>query len=336
MNPKRTVLFTRGLFALCRTALTLCVFATASAQAEWVSGEGAAMGTAIRVELWEPRPGAGEALVQRVMDEMRRIDELMSTYKDNSELSRVNRDAAASPVVVGDELFALIERALSFSPLTGGAFDVTYGSVGKLYDYREGVQPDAAAREAALAAVDFRFVQLDADARSIAYTREGVTINLGGVAKGYAVENAAHMLRQNGVRHAIVTAGGDSRIIGDRRGRPWTVGIRNPRDRTGIATRIPVQDEAVSTSGDYERYFEADGERVHHILSPKTGKSVSEVRSVTIIGPNATMTDALSTGVFVLGREKGLALVETLVDIEAIIVDASGTMHYSSGLAAGG
>lgn len=294
------------------------------------------MGTAIRVELWEPVPGSGEALIEKVMDEMHRIDHLMSTYKDTSEMSRINRDAASGPVAVGDELFELIGRALTFSPLTGGAFDVTYGSVGRLYDYREGVQPSDAEREAALKAVGHDFVHLDEKNRTIRYGYDGVHIDLGGVAKGYAVENGVKILRSHGVRHAIVTAGGDSRILGDRRGRPWTVGIRNPRDKSGIATRIPVQDEAVSTSGDYERYFEADGERVHHILSPKTGKSASEVRSVTIIGPDATTTDALSTGVFVLGRTKGLALIETLEGVEAIIVDRHGTMHYSSGLAAGG
>ena len=132
---------------------------------------------------------------------------------------------------------------------------MTYGSVGRLYDYREGVRPDDSAREKALASVGYSFVQLDADSRTVRYTHDGVHINLGGVAKGYAVENGARILREHGVEHAIVTAGGDSRIVGDRRGRPWTVGIRNPRDRQGIATRIPVADEAISTSGDYERFF---------------------------------------------------------------------------------
>ncbi|MFK7885854.1 MAG: FAD:protein FMN transferase [Gammaproteobacteria bacterium] len=316
--------------------LTLAVQASPGARAEWVAGEAAIMGTAIRVELWEPAPGTGADLIELVMEEMRRIDRRMSTYRDDSLLSRVNREAAQTPVQLDDELYELITHALSFSDLTHGAFDITYGSVGRLYDFRAGVQPDDAAREQALQAVGYGNVQLDQKTRTIRFDREGVNINLGGVAKGYAVEKGVKILRRRGVTSAIVTAGGDSRILGDRRGRPWTVGIRDPRDRRGLVTRIPLQDEAISTSGDYERFFESDGERVHHIIKPDTGKSASEVRSVTIIGGDATVTDALSTGVFVLGRERGLALIETLNDFEAVVIDQSGRMHYSSGLTPGG
>lgn len=142
------------------------------------------------------------------------------------------------------------------------------------------------------------------------------------------------LLRERGVAHAIVTAGGDSRILGDRRGRPWTVGIRNPRRDDAVVTRIPLADEAISTSGDYERFFEADGVRHHHILRPGTGESPREVMSVTVIGPDATTTDALSTGVFVLGVKEGLALIETLEAYEAVIIDADGQMLYSNGLGA--
>jgi thiamine biosynthesis lipoprotein len=323
---------------LSSAAAWLCLVALAApvASAQWVAGEAAIMGTAIRVELWEPTEGSGEALIERVMDEMRRIDRRMSTYREDSLLSRVNREASAQEVPLDDELYELIDKALSFSDLTHGAFDITYGSVGRLYDFRAGVQPDEAARAKALESVGYANVRLNRDKQTIRFDREGVNINLGGVAKGYAVENGVKILRKHGVAHAIVTAGGDSRILGDRRGRPWTVGIRDPRDRSGLVTRIPLQDEAISTSGDYERYFESDGERVHHIIKPDTGKSASEVRSVTIIGGDATTTDALSTGVFVLGRERGLALIETLNDFEAVVIDQSGAMHYSSGLMPGG
>ncbi|MFK8016000.1 MAG: FAD:protein FMN transferase [Gammaproteobacteria bacterium] len=319
--------------------IVLCVLTLSVANvaaAEWVSGEAAIMGTSIRVELWEPESGAGDALIDAVMDEMHRIDYLMSTYKPTSKVSDVNARAAKSPVVLDDELYELIQRALSFSDLTDGAFDITYESVGQYYDYRKGMRPDDATRLEAARAIDFRNVVLDGSTREIRFARDGVKINLGGVAKGYAVENAVKILRKRGVTSAIVTAGGDSRILGDRRGRPWTVGIRDPRDRDGLITRIPLQDEAISTSGDYERFFESDGVRHHHILKPDTGDSARALRSVTIIGADATMTDALSTGVFVLGREKGLALIERLEDFEAVIIDKSGALHYSSGLTPGG
>ena len=157
-------------------------------------------------------------------------------------------------------------------------------------------------------------------------------IDLGGIAKGYAVDNCIAILQGLGIRNALVTAGGDSRLIGDRWGRPWTIGIRDPRRENGVIALLPLVDVAVSTSGDYERYFEENGIRYHHIIDPKSGDSARELQSVTIIGPDATTTDALSTSVFVLGLAKGLELVNRLPNIDAILVDSAGSMHYSEGL----
>lgn len=320
----RTLTTTLALFA----AAALCL----PAAAEWASTEAAIMGTSVRAELWHDDPAQGEAALRAVLAEMHRVDARMSTWKDDSEISRINREAGKGPVAIDDEFVELLSRALEFSRLTDGAFDITYSSVGRLYDYRKGLKPSDSEREAALGDVDYRHVLLDEAARTVHFARPGTHIDLGGIAKGYAVERAVTILRGLGVRHAIVTAGGDSRILGDRRGRPWTVGIRDPRDRTGLVTRIPLQDEAISTSGDYERFFESGGTRYHHILTPATGTSPSELRSVSVIGADATATDALSTGVFVLGRDAGLALIESLDAYEAVLIDADGTMHYSSGL----
>lgn len=313
--------------------LLFVLFATV-ARAEWVSGDRAIMGTAVRVELWHEDPRKGAEMVEEVMNEMHRIDALMSTYKEDSEISAVNRDAARSPVSVSDELASLVLRSLEMSRLTGGAFDVTYASAGYLYDFRARQRPQAGQIEEALAAIDFRLVEVNADHSTIAFRRNGVRIDLGGIAKGYAVERGAAILRGNGIEHGIVTAGGDSRIVGDRRGKPWVVGVRHPRDKQRVITRMPLRDEAISTSGDYERFFEEDGVRYHHIIEPATGRSASAVYSVTIIGPDATMTDGLSTSVFVLGVEAGLSLLEKLPEYEGVIVDNSGAMHYTSGLTA--
>ncbi|MEM9057565.1 MAG: FAD:protein FMN transferase [Pseudomonadota bacterium] len=315
------------------TLVALCA-AAAPACAEWYADEAAIMGTSIAVQLWADDPDAGAAAVQSVFDEMHRINAMMRTWQDDTELSRINATAADGPVEINDELCDLIARALAFSEVTHGAFDVTYASVGHLYDYREGVRPDDEARREALKGVGFRLVELDCDAGTIHYRREGVRIDLGGIAKGYAVEGAVARLRRSGIEHAIVSAGGDSRILGDRRGRPWTVGVRNPRKRGAVVTRLPVVDEAVSTSGDYERFFEADGQRYHHILKPGTGKPAGEVISVTIIGPDAVTTDAMSTSVFVLGVVDGIALINSIASLEAIVIDALGTMHFSDGLGA--
>ena len=195
-------------------------------QAGWISDEQAIMGTRIWVEIWSEDQEPAQAAVSAVMDEMHRIDRLMSTYKESSEISEVNRDAASRAVVVGDELFELIKRALDLSVTTNGAFDITYASVGYLYDYRERERPDEAHIEAALESIDYHLVKLDEESGSIRFVRDGVRIDLGGIAKGYAVERGAAILRDAGIESAIVTAGGDSRVIGDRRGKPWIVGIQ--------------------------------------------------------------------------------------------------------------
>jgi thiamine biosynthesis lipoprotein len=304
----------------------------ADVQAAWYQREAAIMGTRVAVELWSEDPALAERAMQAVMDEMRRTDELMSHYKPQSQLSVVNAHAAERPVEVDPTIIEVVARALEFSRLSGGAFDITYASVGYLYDYRAHQKPSDAQIELALAGVDYRRVQLDRAARTIRFTAPGVRIDLGGIAKGYAVDRSIETLRKLGIRHAIVNAGGDTRLLGDRRGAPWIVGVRDPRNDGALVTRLPLADEAVSTSGDYERYFEADGERYHHILVPGTGKSAREVRSVTILGPDATTTDGLSTSVFVLGVRRGLELVERMPGIEAVIVDAEGRIHHSAGL----
>ncbi len=294
------------------------------------------MGTAIRAELWCDDRAAGEAAIGAVMAEMHRIDHAMSPYKAQSELSRINRDAFAGPVPLTQEMFRLLEQARAFSALSAGAFDITYASVGHLYDYRAGVRPSPEAIANARAAVGWRHLLLDHGTRTVRFERPGMRIDLGGFAKGYAVDNAAAILARRGIRHAIVSAGGDSRIVGDRRGRPWTIGVRDPRRPGEVVAMLPLEDVAVSTSGDYERYFERDGERCHHVIDPRTGVSPSAVHSVTILAADGLTTEALSKSVFVMGVADGLALVESQPGVDAVVVDAEGQLHYSSGLLAGG
>lgn len=314
-------------------SLCLLLLLPLNAMADWHHQEAAIMGTAINVELWHEDAARGRALTQLVMDEMRRIDDLMSTYKPESELSAVNANAANNPVHVSTELFTLIEHALDFSKVTSGAFDITYASAGQHYDYRAGEKPDKQQLQAALPAINYQHVKLDPQYSTVEFLYPGVRIDLGGIAKGYAVDRSIGILQDAGVNNALVSAGGDTRVIGKRWDRPWNVGIRNPRDSDGIVSMIPLEDSAISTSGDYERFFEEAGVRYHHILNPGTGKSSKEVHSSSIIGSIATDTDALSTSVFVLGVNKGLQLINSIPDTEAVIIDNKGLMHYSTGLA---
>jgi thiamine biosynthesis lipoprotein len=292
------------------------------------------MGTDVSVELWHADREEGMAAAQAVMAEYHRINTLMSTYIEDSEISRLNREAAQAPFVVGPELFEVVTCALQLARLSGGCFDITYDSVGSLYDLRAGIVPDEQARRTAQALIDYRDIELDAQRRSIRFGRPGMRINLGGIGKGYAVERGAAILRQRGVRHALLNAGGDSRVVGDRRGQPWIIGVRDPRAADAVIARLPLVDEAISTAGDYERCFDRDGVRWHHILDPATGLPSRGIRSVTVIGPDATMTDGLDTAIFIMGVEKGMALIGRLDGYEAIVVDDAGKLFYSRGLQA--
>lgn len=298
----------------------------------WYSREAAIMGTKVRVELQARDRAQAVAAVAAVLEELRRIDATYSTWSEDSELSRVNREAPRGATPVRAELCHLLAESRRVSELTGGAFDVTYASAGRLYDFRAGVRPDDEARRAAVEAIDYRYVIVDEAAGTVRYGHPDVWVDLGGIAKGYAVDRAMDVLSELGVENAAVAAGGDMRLVGSRRGRPWVIGVRDPDDRERMVARLPLRDVAVSTSGDYERYFDEDGVRYHHILDPDTGDSARGVRSVTIIGERATKTDALSTSVFVMGREAGLALVDRIPGIDAIVVEADGTLHVSEGL----
>jgi thiamine biosynthesis lipoprotein len=300
--------------------------------AGWYRAEEAIMGTSIEVELQAPGRDQAETAIAAVMAEMHRIDATMSPHKPTSELSIVNARAADEPVAVSEGMFGLLARALAFSRLSGGAFDITFASAGHLYDYRAGIAPDASALADALPLIDWRHLQLDAAARTVRFARRGVRIDLGGFAKGHAVDNSIAILRRLGIANAMVAAGGDSHVMGSRGERPWTVAIRDPRRESGVVALLPLQDVSISTSGDYERFFERDGVRCHHLLDPRTGRSPGAVRSVTIIADDGLTTEAFSKTVFVLGVEDGLRFVDAHLGIDAEIVDAQGALHYSAGL----
>lgn len=326
----------RPIFAL--LLLISAVLFSSSVTAAWLSDSQDIMGTRVSVTLWHEHPPTASAAVAAVMKEMRRIDAEFSPYIDTSQLSRANRLAPQAseqaPLSISAELTLLIDKSLTYGRLSDGAFDITFASLGRYYDYRARLQPSERQSQDLLPAINYRLVHLDARAQTLYFGNPHVYLDLGGIAKGYAVDRAMALVRELGIKHAHISAGGDSRVLGDRFGRPWVVGIKDPRAEDAVAIRLPLQDVAISTSGDYERYFiDLDGKRVHHILNPRTGKSTQGIASVSVIGPNGFDTDPLSTTVFVLGVEKGLKLINALPDFDAIIITTAGDVHYSNGLA---
>jgi thiamine biosynthesis lipoprotein len=205
---------------VCIWVLLLSLFGVSLARADWVRREEAIMGTRIYVEVWHDDPVQGQLAIDAVMDNMRRIDRLMSHYRPESQLSSINIRGAVEPVAVDAELFDLIRTSIHYSQITEGAFDITYASVGYLYDYPHHVHPSEAQIQAALPGVNYRNLILDEQHHTVRYAREGMRIDLGGIAKGYACDRGVEILKRFGIAHAVVTAGGDTRLLGDRRGHP--------------------------------------------------------------------------------------------------------------------
>jgi FAD:protein FMN transferase len=321
----------RRLSALMGCILCLAIAPT-PAHAEWYSRTEAIMDTRIYVELWDTNPQHANAAIDAVMAEMHHVDDLMSDFKPESQLSQINEHAAQHPVVVSPELYNLVKLSTHYSQITDGAFDITVESVWRLYHFRRHTHPTDDQIRAMLPTVGWRQLIFDDRHHSIRFARPGMAIGLGGIAKGYVVDRGIEILKAMGIRHAVVTAGGDTRLLGDKRGRPWLVAIRDPWDLSKVVTLVPLVNEAISTSGDYYRGFVQDGVRYHHIIDPFTGHSASLVRSASVIAPTATQTDGMSKTAFVLGPAKTLAIINRMPQYDAVLITPEGRVVYSKGM----
>jgi len=273
------------------------------------------MGTLVEITVI---PG-NEKAIREAFEALKKVDLLMSTYKEDSEISILNREGKAQ---VSEETLEVIEDAIKFSNLTDGAFDITCRPLINLWKKAKKEEKVATEEEIeeAISLVGYQRIILEGN--QIRLEKKGMQIDLGGIAKGYAVDKAIEALKKNGIKRALVNAGGDLYALGiDRQREKWQIGVQDPREEDKIIDIIKVKDKAVATSGDYRRYFTLEGKRFSHIVNPKTGLTVQDVpMSVTIIGPDATTTDALSTGVFVLGPEEGMKLIESLPEVEGMII----------------
>jgi len=294
------------------------------------------MGSLLQLTAWtRDEPGAVAAF-EAVFAEFDRLDRLMSVWKEGSDVTRLNAAAGQVPVAVSAEVFEVLTLGRQISEWTGGKFDVTFGALSGLWKFDQDQDdsiPPRAAVVARLPDVDYSALELDPARRTAFLGRRGMRVHLGGIGKGYAVDRGAALLRARGITDFMIQSGGDLFVSGRRGDRPWRLGIRDPRgpaDRS-FAT-LDLSNGTFSTSGDYERFFLNNGVRYHHILDPDLGEPARGCRSVTIVADKAVLADALSTGVFILGPEKGMALIERLPDVEGVIVAADNRMLVSSGL----
>jgi thiamine biosynthesis lipoprotein len=263
------------------------------------------------------------------------IEKRTDFYAPESEITSINKSAGVSDGKVSPDILSLIGKALSVSEKTEGAFDITTGPVTLLYDFHTKQKPEDDALTKTLPLVNSRNVVINKKDSTVYLRKPGMMIDPGGISKGYAADRATDVLKQQGISSGIVAIAGDIRAFGLKPdGRPWKIGIRNSR-ATGpeddIMATLELTDAAVSTSGDYERFFINDGIRYHHILSPMTGRPAGMCRSVTVIAPEGFLADSFSTGIFILGPENGLRTLETS-GYGGIIVDNQGKMHITPDL----
>ncbi len=312
------------------------------------SGYRTIMGTFARVVVVAANRKNAQKCIESAFDELKKVDELMSDYKSDSEISRVNRDGFKQPVRVSKPTFEVIQKSVKFSSLSSGAFDITVGPLMDLWRSAEEANsiPTKEQLNQAHSKVGFEKLVLDANQISVGFKVAGMRLDLGGVAKGYAIDKAVEAMQQRGATGGIVDVGGDIRCFGKpHKTDNWLIGLQDPSEKSEIRNpkfeiffdegrsllTLKLNDTAVATSGGYRRFAVINGRRFSHIIDSKTGYGSDKLASVTIIAENAIDADALATAVSVLGTEKGLALIEMIPQTEAILITTQNKITKTGG-----
>jgi thiamine biosynthesis lipoprotein ApbE len=283
------------------------------------------MGTYAEVSLYAPNKEVATEALKAAFEEMERLDRLMSNYKPDSELSRINQEAVKAPVTCDRELLEIIEKSLHYSHLTEGSFDITVGPLVNLWGFYDGKVriPSREEVRSLLPAISYKNITTQGE--SISFANPSTRLDLGAIGKGYAVDRAVEVLKTRDITSACVNLGGNIYALGTPPGRDsWKIGVQHPREKERLLGHLELRDCAVATSGDYERFFVMEGKRYSHLLDPRTGWPVEGMVSVTVIAPNATEADALSTSAFVLGEAKGKELLEGLKGTYGLIAWETG------------
>jgi len=323
--------------AACALVAVGCGGAVATAPGRLVERAGLAMGSELRITASIADQSGAQAAFDDVFREFDRLDALLSVWRPGSDVLKINAAAGDRPVAVSADTRAVLHAARQVSEWTNGKFDVTFGALADIWKFdaqnQDDSVPDEAAIRSRLPLIDYRRIEIDDEAGTVFLARKGMSVHLGGIGKGYAVERAAGILRRAGLRDFMIQAGGDLYVAGHKDGRPWRLGINDPRGPAGRTfAALDLSDGTFGTSGDYSRFFMKDGVRYHHLIDPATGRPARGCRSVTIVADSPLQADGLSTGVFILGPADGMALIERLPNVEGVIVTATNEVMVSSGL----
>ncbi|MFN8242567.1 MAG: FAD:protein FMN transferase [Ferruginibacter sp.] len=294
------------------------------------------MGNQFELTVVASSPEWAHARICEGVDEIKRIEKLLTTFSDDSETNRINRNAGIAPVKVSREVYDIIERSKRISAITQGAFDITYGSIDKrLWNFDQNMTslPPASVAKKMVRLINYKNILLDPDEQTVFLREAGMRIGFGGIGKGYAAEMAKAVMKKNGVGSGIVNASGDLTTWGlQPDGTPWTVGIVHPDQKQYPFSYINISDMAVATSGNYEKFVILNGKKYSHTIDPRTGLPVKGIKSVTVFSPNAEICDAMATPVTIMGVEHGLHLVNQLSQVECVIIDDNNRLYTSNNI----
>jgi len=294
------------------------------------------MGNNFTITIVAQNEKTGNENINMAIEEIRRIEKLFTTYKEDSQTNLINQNAGIEPVKVDQEVFNLIERATGISKITQGAFDISYGSLDKSlwnFDKKMTSLPDPQTAKKMIHLIDYRNIILDKQNCTVFLKEKGMRIGFGGIGKGYAAEMAKQVLLKNNVHSGIINASGDLCAWGlQPNGQKWTIGVANPDAPNAAFSYMEISNKAVATSGNYEKFVTINGKKYSHTIDPKTGLPITGIKSVTIIASNAEFADAMATPIAVMGIKAGLFLIDQVPDLYCIIIDDNNKIYTSKNI----
>ncbi len=294
------------------------------------------MGNSFTITVVAQNEKTANTNINLAIAEIRRIETLLTTYKNDSQTNLINDNAGIQPVKVDQEVFNLIERCIGISKITQGAFDISYGSIDKsLWNFDKAMTklPDAGTALKMVHLIDYRNIILDKENTTVFLKKEGMRIGFGGIGKGYAAEMAKQLLIKHNVKSGIINASGDLSAWGFQpNGKKWTIGVADPESPAAAFSFMEISNKAVATSGNYEKFVTIDGKKYSHTIDPKTGLPITGIKSVTIIASNAEFADAMATPIAVMGIKAGLYLIDQIPNLYCIIIDDNNKIHTSKNI----